>query len=189
MNRKKKNNASDVNDEVEELLRAAQDAALLKLTVNSHSVHASSSDLHPDLEQRFRNLRTGSKSEGKPKPIAKKTEGLESKAVKREVEDGDDDLLARFAALKASIPKPPNCADNLPGSNLVGTSNIVEDDEEDEEDEVEKVIRWAKDAARLDPSPPSDDDLVDDDDDVDDDSEKSDDDDDTPSRNRKSQRN
>ncbi|XP_074272443.1 uncharacterized protein LOC141596241 isoform X4 [Silene latifolia] len=181
MNVRKKNNKSDVNDEVEELLRAAEDAALLKLTLNSHAVHASSSNLHPDLDQRFRNLKTGSKcKEGSTKNMVPQ----EPKNVKKEVDD--DDLLARFAALKASIPKPPPST----SSSLVGlctadtcVDNVVEDGEDDE---VEKVIRWAMDAARLDPSPASDDE--DNNSDDFDDSEKSDEDADSPSENQKNPR-
>ncbi|KAK9691223.1 hypothetical protein RND81_09G183900 [Saponaria officinalis] len=179
MNRRTKNNTGDMNDEVEELLRAAQDAALLKLTVNSHTVHASSSDLNPDLEQRFRNLKTGSKTEANPHPVAKKIAGLESKTVKEDVED-DDDLLTRFAALKASIPKPHTSMSSSLGENVAGGNSVgVDGVEDDEEDEVEKVIRWAMDAARLDPSPPSDDD--------DDDSEMGEEDADTASVNQKGQ--
>ncbi|KAH9602520.1 hypothetical protein KSS87_004412 [Heliosperma pusillum] len=186
MNVTKKNSKSEVNDEVEELLRAAEDAALLKLTLNSHAVHASSSNLHPELDLRFRNLKTGSNSKCK-QVSTKNMAPQEPKNVKKEVDD--DDLLLRFAALKASIPKPPPPA----SSSLVGlyasdtcVDNIAEGGEEDE---VDKVIRWAMDAARLDPSPPSDDeDNNNDDFDDSDKSDTSDEDPDSPSGNQKNQR-
>ncbi|XP_021766376.1 transcription elongation factor SPT5-like isoform X2 [Chenopodium quinoa] len=165
-------NTKDVNDEVEELLRAAEDAALLKINLNSHTIHASPSDLHPELEQRFRDLKTGSKSKTKKESVTRKTPPTQSADVNNQVEE--DDLLARFAALKASLPKPSPSAsssfvgvgtldasveDKLAGGSL--DSKAVIDDEE--EDEVEKVIRWAMDAARLDPSPSSDDEELEDD--------------------------
>ncbi|KAL2938514.1 putative D-xylulose kinase A [Bienertia sinuspersici] len=163
-----KKNTKDVNDEVEELLRAAEDATLLKLNLNSHNVHASPSDLDPDLDQRFRDLKFGSKSMSKSKAkqetVGKMLPTPKSDKVNEEVEG--DDLLARFAALKASLPMPSSSSfqgvetsgtlseDELGDGNSGGKGNI---DDDDDEDEVEKVIRWAMDAARLDPSPPSDD--------------------------------
>uniref|UniRef100_A0A803MGN3 Uncharacterized protein n=1 Tax=Chenopodium quinoa TaxID=63459 RepID=A0A803MGN3_CHEQI len=140
-------NTKDVNDEVEELLRAAEDAALLKINLNSHTIHASPSDLHPELEQRFRDLKTGSKSKTKKESVTRKTPPTQSADVNNQVEE--DDLLARFAALKASLPKPSPSAsssfvgvgtldasveDKLAGGSL--DSKAVIDDEE--EDEVEK---------------------------------------------------
>jgi hypothetical protein len=58
-----------------------------------------------------------------------------------------DDLSTRFAALKASSSS---------SSFIIAASASLHDAVAD--DEVEKLIRWAKDAARLDSSPPSDDD-------------------------------
>ncbi|XP_021724425.1 histone acetyltransferase KAT6A-like [Chenopodium quinoa] len=182
-----KKNTKDVNDEVEELLRAAEDAALLKINLNSHTVHASPSDLHPDLEQRFRDLKMGSKSKTKKESVTRKTPPPQSAEVNKEIEE--DELLARFAALKASLPKPSPSAsssfvgvetsdvsveDKLAGGSLEGKAII----DNEEEDEVEKVIRWAMDAVRLDPSPSSDDEELEDDtqDDDSDDNETSDED-------------
>lgn len=167
-----KKHTKDLNDEVEELLRAAEDAALLKLNLSSHTVHASPSDLCPDLEKRFRDLKSSSKS--KAKKVSKMPPPLESTKANKEVED--DDLLARFASLKASLPKPSfsvfssyagietsdNSVDNKLADGSSGGKAKIDDVDEDE-DEVEKVIRWAMDAARLDPSPPSDDDSINDD--------------------------
>ncbi|KAH9619287.1 hypothetical protein KSS87_017260 [Heliosperma pusillum] len=59
------NRKSKVNDEVEQLLRVVEDATLLKLPFNSHAVHALSSNFHPELDQRFHILKTGSNSKYK----------------------------------------------------------------------------------------------------------------------------
>lgn len=190
MDGNKKKTTRVVNDEVEELLRAAEDAALLKLNLNSHTVHASPSDLHPDLDQRFRALKSGSKSAAKPETSTKRMPPPQTGIVKEELEE--DDLFVRFSALKASLPNSSVSSSSvgantsaarlvqdvskLGGGGLVGEGNIDDEDE----DEVDKVIRWAMDAARLDPSLSSDDD-----DNINDDDEKSDEDDDSPGRNKK----
>lgn len=152
--------ASD-DDEVEQLLRAAHDDVLLKLSVNSHTARGSSAAaIDPDLDRRFQALK-------KPQKLTKHDDSMKKTPKEANIGGGglkppkeadagasaaaDDDLFTRFAALKNSIPS--------------NSSNFTRDEEEeDEEDEVEKVIRWATDAARLDPSPPSDDDDDDDDD-------------------------
>ncbi|KAK3004878.1 hypothetical protein RJ639_019306 [Escallonia herrerae] len=77
-----------------------------------------------------------------------------------------DDLFARFAALKGT-----------PSSSSSNDEQVLSGDQNDNVDEVEKLMRWAMDAARLDPSPSSDDedddtDHTDDDDDEDVGSEK-----------------
>ncbi|XP_057775201.1 uncharacterized protein LOC130994186 [Salvia miltiorrhiza] len=137
--------ASD-DDEVEQLLRAAQDDVLLKLSVDSHTARGSgAAAIDPDLDRRFLALK-------KPQKLSKHDDSVKN-PPKEARKAADDDLLIRFAALKSSLP-----------SNSSNFTKEEEAAEEDEEDEVEKVIRWATDAARLDPSPPSDDD--DDDDDV-----------------------
>ncbi|KAG9131309.1 hypothetical protein Leryth_006133 [Lithospermum erythrorhizon] len=89
------------------------------------------------------------------------------------------DLDQRFQALKSNQNtqkhKPKNPSINKQSENHGGSDDLLgrlnteksfggEGEEEDEEDEVEKVIRWAKDAARLDPSPSSEDDNDNDDD-------------------------
>ncbi|CAN0909007.1 hypothetical protein LINGRAHAP2_LOCUS25588 [Linum grandiflorum] len=66
--------------------------------------------------------------------------------------------MARFDALRG---KKDGGAAAAPIVVFPSPDRFV-DDEADEEDEVEKIIRWAKDAARLDPSPPSDSDDSDD---------------------------
>jgi len=195
----KKKNAGMVNDEVEELLRAAEDATLLKLNVNAHTVHGSSSDLHPDLNHRFQALRGGSKTT--TKMGASTTRAPVPEAAKVEEDEAEDDLFARFSALKASLPNPSSCAIssstdvntscNTPGniSKLPGDSlGVVNNIDFEDEDEVEKVIRWAMDAARLDPSPPSDEDDDTKDDDNYDDSEQSDEDGDAVRKNPKGHR-
>ncbi|KAJ9536510.1 hypothetical protein OSB04_un000304 [Centaurea solstitialis] len=170
----KKKQPNDAIDEVEKLLTLTQDDLLLKLTVNSHtnskfdfipeSSHNNNA-IHPDLDRRFQALR--SKPNPNPNP-------------KAEIKPGDhediDNLLARFAALKA----PANATSTSSSSNQQH-GKVTKDDsfgvdfeEDDEEDEVSKIINWAIDAARLDPSPSSD---IDDDDDKDDDDDDDDDDD------------
>lgn len=208
MNHNKKH-ANDVNDEVEELLRAAEDAALLKINLNSHTVHASPSDLHPDLEQRFRDLKSGSKAKAKQESATRKITPPQSAKLHKEVDE--DDLLGRFAALKASLPKTsPSVSSSFVGiessdtsfgdklADVSSGSKVNIDDDDEDEDEVEKVIRWAMDAARLDPSPSSDDEdnIKDDDsdgeddfkDDDSDDNETSDEDAESSQRDPKGQR-
>ncbi|CAM0911277.1 unnamed protein product [Alopecurus aequalis] len=124
--------------EVEALLRAAQDAVLLKLQANSHLVPSSSSvasnplavdpapgSLDDDLARRFDALRS--------RPPAPKRPDTASV--------GMDEMEARFAALKGAAAGPEK-----------ETKVRLEDlgGESEEEDEVEKVMRWAMDAARLD---------------------------------------
>ncbi|KAE8786677.1 hypothetical protein D1007_39497 [Hordeum vulgare] len=128
--------------EVEALLRAAQDAVLLKLQANSHLVSASSSaasnplaldegpgPLDDDLARRLDALRS------RP-PAPKRTDAAPAPAV-----GGMDEMEARFAALKG----PAVCPEKETRVRLEDLGG-----ESDEEDEVEKVMRWAMDAARLD---------------------------------------
>ncbi|XP_024964731.1 nucleosome assembly protein 1;2 [Cynara cardunculus var. scolymus] len=165
----------DAIDEVEQMLRVTEDDLLLKLTVNSHTKSKSKFDfvsesshnnaIDPDLDRRFQALRY------KPSKSNPKTQ------IKADHEDVDN-LLARFAALKA-----PTNATSTSNSSNEQHGKVVKDescgvvDSEDEEDEVSKIINWAIDAARLDPSPSSDIDDDDDDADVDDDSDDDSDDD------------
>lgn len=162
---KKKHNSKtkqDENeeDEVEKLLRATEDDILLKLSVDSHMSRGSSSQIiHPDLDRRFQALRSSSSSSSKsnskpPSSTANPTSNTSNtKSNKAAVvnEDNGDDLFARFAALKSTLPSYSN------------KNQQVEINDGDEGDEVDEVIRWAIDAAALDPSPPSDDDDVSDD--------------------------
>ncbi|XP_037465650.1 uncharacterized protein LOC119337593 [Triticum dicoccoides] len=128
--------------EVEALLRAAQDAVLLKLQANSHLVSSSSSaasnplaldegpgPLDDDLARRLDALRS------RPAP-PKRPRGAPTPAA-----GGMDEMEARFAALKGAAV----CPDKETRVRLEDLGG-----ESDEEDEVEKVMRWAMDAARLD---------------------------------------
>lgn len=126
-NNRRKKKAED--DEVEELLRAAEDDVFLKLSLNSHMARGSSTQfIDPDLDQRFRALK--SKQTPKTKnPIPQQPCSTSTAS--------DVNLFPRFAALKSSLP-------------------AYSSENEEDDDEVEKVIKWAIDAARLDPSPPSD---------------------------------
>ncbi|XP_055815063.1 uncharacterized protein LOC129884810 [Solanum dulcamara] len=155
-------NKKSESEEVEELLRAAEDDVFLKLSLNSHMARGSSTQfIDPDLDQRFQVLR--SKQTPPKKTISK--QGLDNQPP-------SDDLLTRFAALKSSLPAYSSSSSSA--KQQAEAEAVVEDDD----DEVEKVIKWAIDAARLDPSPDGDDDDDDDDDSTidEDDGENSDDD-------------
>lgn len=129
--------------EVEALLRAAQDAVLLKLQANSHLVSSSSSaasnplahdegpgPLDDDLARRLDALRS--------RPPAPKRPDAAGSAP---APGGMDEMEARFAALKG-VAVCPDKETRVRLEDLGGES--------EEEDEVEKVMRWAMDAARLD---------------------------------------
>ncbi|KAI3900024.1 hypothetical protein MKW98_000924 [Papaver atlanticum] len=164
--------------DVDELIKAAQDELLLKLSINSHTT---TNNLDLDLLHRFQALKSNNK---KPSVSSSKTTTADSVSSKVSLPKNEGlDLDTRFNALK-----------NKSGSSSATTAEIgrlgFNDDNQsdgDEDDEVEKLIKWAKDAARLDPSPPSDDDVdVDpEDDDTDDDLEDSGDDDDDEEEIRK----
>lgn len=160
--RKKMGRGND-DEQVEQLLQAAQDDLMLKLSVDSHMSRVSPNYLDSDLDRRFQALRSRPSSATaavprNPRPSQPHTQSDSSSRpppIENLVVDGEsqsilgDDLAARFAALKAS----------LPSSTTPPPSSIPNDvDSDDEEDEVEKLIQWAKDAARLDPSPPSEED-------------------------------
>ncbi|TKY69052.1 hypothetical protein E2542_SST05316 [Spatholobus suberectus] len=150
---KRKTEKEKREDEVEELLQVAQDQILLNLS-HSHMARASpfspsakkdvgdtelGLDLDLDLERRFQALKMKTKSASPPQP--------------------QDDLSARFDALKAK--SSPSVDPTVTASNSTArfdNYNEEEEESEDEEAQVQKLIQWAKDAARLDPSPPSDDD-------------------------------
>ncbi|KAJ9179604.1 hypothetical protein P3X46_011374 [Hevea brasiliensis] len=151
MNNKGRNKNKD-GDRVEQLLQAAQDELLLKLSVDSHMSRVSPDYLLPDLDRRFQALKT--------RPSSNPNANQSSASTNRQPPPDADDLLARFAALKASSSSTTTAA-----SAVAGFGQDCGGDSDEEEDEVEKIIQWAKDAARLDPSPPSDDDVIDDDND------------------------
>nr|XP_009798742.1 PREDICTED: uncharacterized protein LOC104244923 [Nicotiana sylvestris] len=125
------------NDEVEEQLQAAEDDVFLKLSLNSHMARGSSTQfIDPDLDQRFRAL----KSKQTPKiknPIPQQPCSTSTAS--------DVNLFPKFAALKSSLPAYSSSANQQ-----------AAEENEEADDEVEKVIKRAIDAARLDPSPPSD---------------------------------
>ncbi|XP_023745792.1 uncharacterized protein LOC111893948 [Lactuca sativa] len=164
-----KKNQPDAIDEVEELLKLTEDDLLLNLTVNSHIKSKSKSQsnskfdllpesshtnaIDPDLDRRLQALR------------AKPSKSIPKEAITADHEDFDN-LLARFAALKA--PSKATSTSNSTQGNAVKDDILGIVDDEDEEDEVSKIINWAIDAARLDPSPSSD---IDEDDDSDGDSD------------------
>ncbi|KAF6170202.1 hypothetical protein GIB67_038735 [Kingdonia uniflora] len=127
---------------MDELLRASQDEVLLKLSVDSHLSRNSSSPLDKDLARRFQALK------------------LPSAGVTKQ--DDDDELganlSARLSALKASKAPDFSYAELKLGKSGVGSGELKGDVEDEDEDEVEKVMQWAMDAARLDPSKSDDDD-------------------------------
>lgn len=119
--------------------------------------HSSSQNftIHPDLDTRFQAL----KSKKRPDPKLSKTESA-TDPEKKQITVGMnepaveiDDLFARFSALKTSLPSYSSQSPAAQNQLL----QLSTEDDDNEEDEVEKIIRWAKDAARLDPSPPSED--------------------------------
>ncbi|GLT87144.1 hypothetical protein SLE2022_052430 [Rubroshorea leprosula] len=172
-NRNQKSTAPPPADEVEQLLQATQDEMLLQLSIDTHMSRVAPDYLESDLDRRFQAL--------KSKPSARQPQSRQSSAPKQQqqqqqnqrqeavVDDVDqelrsvlgDDLSARFAALKASSSSSSSTAINdvRAGTNVANSraDDGFEDHQDDKEDEVEKVIRWAMDAARLDPSPPFDD--------------------------------
>ncbi|CAI0415367.1 unnamed protein product [Linum tenue] len=147
---------TDDDAAVEELLRSAQDEIMLKLSVDSHiSKTPNGSDSLPsDLRRRLDALKSVPASTSS---AALKSASASSSAV-ASAGQSQDDLMARFDALKVKGRSGSGAAPVLPSPDLTGSGGFCTVDEDDEEDEVEKIIRWAKDAARLDPSPPSDDD-------------------------------
>ncbi|XVF44594.1 hypothetical protein PTKIN_Ptkin02bG0137100 [Pterospermum kingtungense] len=191
------------SDEVEQLLQAAQDEMLLKLSVDTHMSRVAPDYLDPDLHRRFHALRSRpsssqSKSHSqqqkqspaappqKPQRELKGEEENKEQLSKVIVDDElkgvlGDDLSARFAALKASLFSSSSSSNPTPAATTAANEVRIglekpNGDDNNEEDEVEKVIQWAMDAARLDPSPSSEDD--DDHLDSDEDDDDSDDDDD-----------
>ncbi|KAM5566359.1 hypothetical protein ABKV19_014840 [Rosa sericea] len=135
-------------DEVEELLQAAQDDMLLGLSVDSHISRLS------DADRRFQALKLKSPTPPKVADANSSAPAVTSIQVDEELKAVlGDDLSTRFAALKASVPMPSSSSSSI----IAASSALHADDDDDAVDEVEKLIRWAKDAARLDPSPPSDD--------------------------------
>lgn len=144
----RKNESNRKRDEVEELLRAAQDELLLNISLDSHIASSSSSTLSPpssdvnfddDLDRRFQALKSKSKS------VAIASEVPPSKSALVD----DNSIFSRFDALK--LKSNPSLKNEGP------TVSTEEEESEDEDDQVEKLIQWAKDAARLDPSTSSDD--------------------------------
>lgn len=168
-------------DEVEELLQAAADETLLQLSLDAHTTRGSSTQfMAPDLDRRFQALKTRHKSSGiSNKPLKTTAPTTSSSAdnvnCHRTVGDGDDenDLFARFAALKSPLPSYPSSASSGCNPGL-GRVELENGEDQDEDDQVEKLIKWAVDAARLDPSPLSDTDYEVDDDNSDSHSEDED---------------
>ncbi|XP_020241664.1 pheromone-processing carboxypeptidase KEX1-like [Asparagus officinalis] len=187
-NSKKKTEALDgSSSEVDDLLRAAEDHLLLDLRLNSHSKSqipftSSSSSLDSDLARRFDALKSPSSSDPSFTPLKKPSpsEGELSGIL-------GDDLDARFAALKGSVGAAAAAAPDLGLAGVSDGGKFYEESDDGDDDggrdgdgvskkEVEKLLQWAKDAARLDPSSKDDDDEIDDDDvseDNDDDSDDS----------------
>ncbi|XP_019163537.1 PREDICTED: nucleolin [Ipomoea nil] len=185
--------STESGDEVEELLRAAEDETLLRLTINSHTARGSSAQfIDADLDRRFQALKSRPRTSAVPNKPQKKPAPTASsrpddvqgpKTVSNGDLDGADDLFARFTALKSSLPSYSSSSGSV---NDPGRAKLENGEEEDEDDEVEKLMKWAIDAARLDPSPPSD---TDDDDDVRDDSDdEEDEDEDSDGAKRKTKR-
>ena len=151
--KKNKKGRREEDDEVEELLRGAEDEILLNLSTNSHMSRVSPSYIDADLDRRFQALRSSSSTSAKtdpfpqnPKPKNPVPKNVDTPQNPR-LDDDPDDLFARFAALKGSISEATATVSDGDGDG---------DGEDDGEDEVEKVIRWAMDAVRLENSHPTD---------------------------------
>lgn len=147
----KKSSGGGEEEAVDSLLRAAEDELLLNLSLNSHMSrgisHSCTSYIDPDLDRRFQSL----KSSGRP-PTSTKNPPPQPPA------SDDGDLLARFAALKGdSISLPSSSSSCFQESNrLQSDRDKISSSDAVDQDEVQKLIQWAIDAARLDPSPPTD---------------------------------
>ncbi|KAK6931772.1 hypothetical protein RJ641_003565 [Dillenia turbinata] len=156
-------------DEVEELLKVAEEEMLLKLSVDSHMSRVSPSYLDSDLDRRFHALKSSSSSSTIKLPDRNPSSTSTGQKKKSNDDDVDEllnaDLAARFAVLKGQS-KPTSFDDPIHNSGM--------ENHEGDDDEVEKIIKWAIDAARLDPSPPTDDEDNNDEDDDDDDDEEND---------------
>lgn len=153
MGPKKKKTESESKDEaVNELVRAAEDEMLVKLSINSHMSHFS------DLERRFQALKSSSSPcSSSSRRSAKTGSKPQIQSLPTPPDGKENDIWARFAALKGTVSTSKRSADSDRGSSSdrkdYGKSN------KDDDDEVEKVIKWAMDAARLDPSSPSESDI------------------------------
>ncbi|KAI3843504.1 hypothetical protein MKX03_016213 [Papaver bracteatum] len=146
--------------DVDELIKAAQDELLLKLSINSHTT---TNNLDLDLLHRFQALKSNNKKPSSVPSSSSKTTTAESVSSEVSLPKKNEglDLDSRFNALKNKSGGSATTAE----IGRLGLNDGDQSDGGDEDDEVEKLIRWAKDAARLDPSPPSDDEVVDPEDD------------------------
>ncbi|XP_031496303.1 uncharacterized protein LOC116261602 [Nymphaea colorata] len=163
-------------DEVEELLRVAQDDVFLRLNVNSHRLHSSSSGLDADLDRRFAALKVPSAQ--KPNPSAACNESEEKRGQIGDGKSGDvfgAELSARFLALKGPMKGEADVAMKQPMDSLSVAAGNGCGEDEDFDSEVQKLLEWAKDAARLDSSRSDEEDEGSDGDDDDDDDESDDD--------------
>ncbi|KAK6146609.1 hypothetical protein DH2020_020478 [Rehmannia glutinosa] len=125
-------------DEVEQLLRAAQDDMLLKLNLNSHMARASASAaIDPDLDRRFQALKKPQKPAKVDDSMKKVPKRMDTGDNKVDGAAADDDLFARFAALKNSIPSHNRNEHNKSDFPSEGSVN-QQVTEEESEDEVEK---------------------------------------------------
>ncbi|KAL0727124.1 hypothetical protein Bca4012_023217 [Brassica carinata] len=135
------------DDEVEQLLQAAQDEMILKLSVNSHASRSKPDYLDPDLHSRFLALRSNKPSQQKKKTMTKEQKRRPISPPKsKDVEETPDDLMLRFAALKSTLPSSSSSSSVPPSVLRPGEIGDVAD-ELGEDDEVEKLIQWAIDAA------------------------------------------
>ncbi|KAG5413845.1 hypothetical protein IGI04_001412 [Brassica rapa subsp. trilocularis] len=89
------------DDEVEQLLQAAQDEMILKLSVDSHASRSRSDYLDPDLHSRFLALRSKpSQQQKKTTTTTEQKRRPVSPTKSKDAEETPDDLMLRFAALK-----------------------------------------------------------------------------------------
>lgn len=158
MGPKKKTTESESKDEeVNELLRAAEDEMLVRLSINSHISHFS------NLERRFQALKSSSSPSSSSQRSANTGSKPQVQSTPTPPDGKENDIWARFAALKGTVSTTKRYADSDRGSS--SNRKDYGKDNKDDDDEVEKVIKWAMDAARLDPSSPSESDIDDSDED------------------------
>ncbi|XP_058082815.1 uncharacterized protein LOC131230827 [Magnolia sinica] len=160
---RKKGRKDESSKEVEELLSAAEDQMLLNISTGSHITRNTSLD--SDLVRRLEALKTPSSSTGITRvPPMKDRERVVvvSAVVDEELQRIlGEDLSARFSALKGTSSSREFQARP---KKLDDDDDNVDVDDDGVSKEVDKLMQWAMDEARLNPSMSSDDD--DDDDDV-----------------------
>lgn len=144
MRRRGTKNADVGTDEVEEMLRAAEDDLLLNLTRNTHATHkqiqhrqisssTSVSVLDSDLDRRFEALKS-----------TRTTPTLPSAS------SSEINIDTRFEALKGAHARSPTTTTTTTSSSVRIEENPIGRVEEGKsKNEVEEILQWALDSVRL----------------------------------------